>query len=221
MLDRAGIVGEDGPTHHGTFDISYLRMVPHFVIMTPCDENELRRMLLTALEYGDGPIAVRFPRGSVASVEPIENPAPLEVGRGIVLREGSDASIFAVGTMVRAADEAADILKSDGVSVTVVNARFVKPLDGELLIQCAGSGAPVFTCEENIIAGGFGDAISELLENEGMKNRLVRIGIPDRFVPHGRRDELLAEVGLSSDKIAATVIGILRDKSSIDSGGTR
>ncbi len=219
VLDRAGIVGEDGPTHHGAFDISYLRMVPHFVIMTPCDENELRCMLLTALEYRDGPIALRFPRGRVVGVRPVENPAPLEIGRGMTFREGEDASIFAVGTMVRAADEAADILKSDGVSVAVVNARFVKPLDSELLLGHAGSGAPIFTCEENSITGGFGDAIAALLGGAGMKNRLTRIGIPDRFVPHGRRDELLDELGLSPAKIAATVMRILREKSSTDGGG--
>jgi len=221
VLDRAGIVGEDGPTHHGAFDISYLRLVPNFVIMTPCDENELRCMLLTLLEYGDGPIAVRFPRGSVVGVKPIKEPAPLEVGRGTTLREGSDAALFAIGTMVRTAEETAVLLKDNGVSVTVVNARFVKPLDGELLLGCARSGVPVFTCEENIVAGGFGDAVSELLEDEGMKNRLTRIGIPDRFVPHGRRDELLDEVGLSADRIAATVMRVLQEKPSIESGGMR
>ncbi len=217
-LDRAGIVGEDGPTHHGSFDLSYLRMIPNIVLMTPRDENELRRMLLTALEYAHGPIAVRFPRGAVVGVEPDEEIDTIEIGTGEMLREGSDAALFAVGTMVRAALDAAGILAGEGVSVAVVDARFIKPLDEDLLCGCARSGIPVFTCEENMSAGGFGDAVAELLESKAMRNRLVRIGIPDRFVPHGRREELLDEVGLSPEKIAAAVMRVVRHESSLDSG---
>ncbi len=217
-LDRAGIVGEDGPTHHGAFDLSYLRMIPNIVLMTPRDENELRRMLLTALEYTHGPIAVRFPRGAVVGVEPDKEIGTIEIGRGEMLREGSDAALFAVGTMVGAAEEAAGILAGKGVSAAVVNARFIKPLDEDLLCACARSGLPVFTCEENMSAGGFGDAVAELLESKAMRNRLVRIGIPDQFVPHGRREELLDEVGLSPEKIAATVMRVVRHEPSTDSG---
>lgn len=217
-LDRAGIVGEDGPTHHGAFDLSYLRIVPNIVIMTPRDENELRRMLRTALEYDRGPIALRFPRGAVAGVEPTEELDTIQIGTGEMLREGNDAALFAVGTMVRAAVEAANILAGEGISVAVVDARFIKPLDEDLLCGCAQSGLPVFTCEENMSAGGFGDAVAELLESKAMHNRLVRIGIPDQFVPHGRREELLDEVGLSPEKIAAAVMRVVRHESSIDSG---
>jgi 1-deoxy-D-xylulose-5-phosphate synthase len=217
-LDRAGIVGEDGPTHHGAFDLSYLRMIPSIVLMTPRDENELRRMLLTALEYTHGPIAVRFPRGAVVGVEMDEEIDTIQIGTGEMLREGSDAALFAVGTMVRAAAEAAGILADEGFSVAVVDARFIKPLDEDLLCGCARSGLPVFTCEENMSAGGFGDAVAEMLESKAMRNRLVRIGIPDQFVQHGRREELLDEVGLSPKKIAAAVMRVVRHEPSIDSG---
>lgn len=219
VLDRAGIVGEDGPTHHGSFDLSYLRMIPGMVVMTPADEYELKRMLLTALTYNDGPIALRFPRGAARGVEMKEVAEPVEIGKGELIRKGEDAVLLAVGTMVEAADLAAGIIAESGVSATVVDARFVKPLDRDLIIECAGSGSPVFTVEENVIAGGFGDAVAELLAGDGMRNRVVKMGIPDRFVPHGKRSELLGEMELSPECIARRVMKELRSGLPLDRGG--
>jgi 1-deoxy-D-xylulose-5-phosphate synthase len=213
ILDRAGIVGEDGPTHHGTFDLSYLRVIPGMVIMTPGNGEELRSMLETVRLYDEGPIALRFPRGAVRGGVTGE-PAPVAIGRGVVLAEGGDATILALGTMVEPAIEAHGILRGEGVNAAVINARFIKPVDEELIIERAGGGAPIITLEENAVIGGFGDAVAELLADRGMTNQLLRIGLPDRFVPHGKRDILLEEFGLTSRSIAARIRGLSTARSS-------
>ena len=219
ILDRAGLVGEDGPTHHGAFDMSYLRIVPGMVIMTPADGAELERMLDLALDYDEGPLAVRFPRGAVPERNVTAQSGQLEIGRGELLRKGADAALFAVGTMVATALNAAELLASQGMEVSVVNARFVKPLDRELVLTAASGNIPVVTVEENALNGGFGEAVAQLLESEGRTNRIVRIGLPDRFTPHGKRAELLEEVGLVPGKIAERVAAAVEGRTDSDIGG--
>jgi len=205
ILDRAGLVGEDGPTHHGAFDLSYLRLVPDIVIMSPKDEHELEDMLEFTLGYNDGPIALRFPRGAATGMER-RGSSPIEVAKGEVLRKGKDIAIISVGTMVYPSLEAAAMLSKHGISATVVNARFIKPMDEELFLNIAGGLKRIFTIEENSILGGFGDAVQELVNDEGLNLRVTRFGIPDRFIPHGKREELLEEIGLTAEKIAQKII---------------
>ncbi len=219
ILDRGGVVGEDGPTHHGSFDLSYLRLIPGMILMAPSDEEELRRMLLAALLYDKGPIAMRFPRGAAVGVELSEKIVPIELGTGKLLRKGSDATIIAVGSMVGIAGKAAAKLADGGVEASVINARFIKPLDEDLILSSIGPNTPVFTLEENAKIGGFGDAVSALLSDRGLENRMIRIGIPDHFVPHGRREDLLDEMGLSPEKIAQHVMKVLHTETPSDHGG--
>ena len=200
-LDRAGLVGDDGPTHHGVFDLSYLRHVPGMVVMAPRDEGELRRMLSTALSYS-GPAAVRYPRGCGPGRGLSEQLQPLEIGRAEMLRDGDHVAILAIGSMVDAALEAADKLGAEGISAAVVNARFAKPLDGELICELAGRCGAVVAVEENVVAGGFGSGIVELLAARGVPAAVEIVGLPDAFVPHGNRDELLARYGLDPNGIA-------------------
>jgi 1-deoxy-D-xylulose-5-phosphate synthase len=220
ILDRAGLVGEDGPTHHGAFDLSYLRLVPGMVIMAPRDEEELRCMMLTALAYDAGPIAIRFPRGSVAGIEPRAKRSAVEIGKGELLREGTDASLIAVGSMVRVAQAAAETLSREGVSVSIVDAKFVKPLDADLILSIARPGIPVYALGEGAVPGGFGDALLELFAERGLQVPVTIMGIPDRFVPHGKRDELLDEIGLAPDAVAAAVLREIKTRSGAGRGGT-
>lgn len=204
MIDRGGLVGDDGPTHHGTFDLSYLRAVPNLVLMSPKDENELGRMVRTALDYGAGPVAIRYPRGSGLGVPLESEPSALPVGKGELLREGPDLTIVAIGSMVAASVAAARELAAAGIESTVVNARFVKPLDAELILGTALSTGRLLTIEENVIRGGFGDGIMELLLSHGADGVKVRaMGLPDRFVTHGSRAELIKELDLGVDAIVA------------------
>ena len=209
VLDRAGLVGEDGPTHHGAFDLSYLRLVPNVVLMSPKDEVELVSMLELQLEYNDGPIAVRFPRGGVVG-EVIAQETNIEIGRGEVLKEGCDLAIIAIGTMVYPALETSRLLAEEGLNASVINARFVKPIDEELILSLAENGIPIFTAEENTVVGGFGDAVLELIAKNGLNHPVYRIGLPDRFVTHGKRNELLEEVGLSPVKMADFITNTLK-----------
>ncbi|MCR4425473.1 MAG: 1-deoxy-D-xylulose-5-phosphate synthase, partial [Firmicutes bacterium] len=212
-LDRAGIVGEDGYTHQGSFDVALLRHVPNMVLMAPKDEAELMRMLHTGLEL-DSPCAVRYPRSEARGV-PVAFPLePLEVGRGEVLREGGDCAIFALGPMVWPALEAARLLSGRGISCAVVNARFVKPLDTDLLLRVAESTGTVLTVEDACLPGGFGSAVLEALAEAGMSDvALSRLGIPDRFVEHGTRQEILSKIGLDARGIASAVQGMLASRS--------
>ncbi len=204
-IDRAGPVGNDGPTHHGMFDLSYLRVFPGMTIMAPKDENELQHMLLTALLH-PGPVAVRYPRGSGYGVPLDQCLSPLEIGRGEVLREGGGGAILAIGSMVRPSLSAAELLAGEGISLTVVNARFVKPLDRQLIVDMARRYGRLVTVEENAIDGGFGSAVLELLEEEGLYDvRVKRLGYPDRYVEQGEQSELRALYGLDPEGIARSI----------------
>lgn len=202
-LDRAGVVGEDGPTHHGAFDLSYLRMVPNLVVMAPRDEQELRSMLLTALQL-EQPSAIRYPRGAgfgAAQVEPTE----LEVGKAEVLEQGRDAAVIGIGVMATLARQAAARLRREGISLQVVNARFCRPLDVELYLSILKKYRKVVTVEENVLAGGFGSAIDELAQEAGAACRILRLGLPNVFVPHASRTDLLARYRLDEEGIAMQI----------------
>jgi 1-deoxy-D-xylulose-5-phosphate synthase len=205
-LDRAGLVGDDGPTHHGAFDIAYLRCLPNIVLMAPRDEAMLTRMLRTALTYDGGPIALRYPRGEGVGVPMPRTIAPIEIGRGEVLREGDRVAIVGYGTGVQKALEAADLLAEGGLDVTVADARFVKPLDGQLLGALAAEHELLVTVEEGVLAGGFGSAVWECLNDAGGHvPRILRVGLPDRYVTHGKPALLHAEVGFTGKAIAQRI----------------
>jgi 1-deoxy-D-xylulose-5-phosphate synthase len=202
-LDRAGVVGSDGPTHHGVFDLSYLRHLPNMTLMAPKDENELQHMIKTALDL-DGPVAVRYPRGNGYGVPLDQTLTTLPVGKGELLRSGKDGVIIAVGSMVRPALEASEILATEGLEVAVVNARFVKPLDRELLLSQALTTGRVLTVEENAVQGGFGTAVLELLEEEGVTGIAIRcLGYPDCYIEQGEQPELRSAFGLDAAGIAS------------------
>jgi len=202
-IDRAGIVGHDGETHQGIFDLSYLRMIPGLVVMAPRDEEELRRMLVTALMYRDGPVAIRYPRGPAAGVELSADPRPLTIGTWEGLRSGADAMILAVGPMVSEALRAAEQLEGRGISVGVVDARFVKPLDEAMLSRILSRSEYVLTVEENVLSGGFGSAVLEFAARVPREHRasVETIALPDKFVEHGSRAELRIRYGLTSDAL--------------------
>lgn len=200
-LDRGGLVGADGPTHHGVFDFSYLRHIPNLTIMAPRDEVELRRAMATAL-VADGPLAYRYPRGNGLGLA-LDSPCePVPLGQGEKLRDGTDGVIFAAGTTVAAALAAAERLAAEGTRLAVVDPRFLKPLDRELITGEARRCALVITVEENVLAGGFGSAVLELLAEEGISCRVLRLGLPDAFVEQGSQNELHARYGLDADGIA-------------------
>lgn len=200
-IDRAGVVGNDGPTHHGLFDLSYLRTFPNMVVMAPKDENELRHMLATAIRY-HGPIGIRYPRGSGLGVPLDQSLTSLEIGRGEILREGEQGAIIAVGTMVNPALLAAEGLAGEGLSFSVMNARFVKPLDREGILALARQTGVIITVEENVLEGGFGTAVLELLEDEGLEEvRVRRLGFPDHYIEQGEQSELRAMYCLDTEGI--------------------
>lgn len=211
-LDRAGVVGSDGPTHHGLYDLSYLRSMPHIIIMAPKDENELRHMLKTAIETPH-PVAVRYPRAKGLGVKLDKILKTLPIGKGEVLREGEDVAILAIGRMVHPSVQAAERLSEDGIEATVVNARFVKPLDEELIVRLASSIPWLVTVEENALKGGFGSAVLELLEEKGLSRVMVhRIGIPDEIVPHGDTTLLLSKYGLDEKGIYQQIKKLLAEQ---------
>ncbi len=208
-LDRAGIVGEDGPTHHGVFDLSFLRSIPNMVLMSPKDENELQHMLKTAVDY-NGPIAVRYPRGKGVGVELDEELRQLEIGKGELLREGKDLLIVAIGSTVQSAVEAAARLEADGINAAVINARFVKPLDRDLILTWAQKTRRIITVEENVLQGGFGSAVFEMLQDEGFFPKACkRLGIPDQFIPQGGQALLRNMYGIDSDAIESAAHHLL------------
>lgn len=204
-LDRAGLVGADGPTHHGVFDLTLLRMLPKMVIMAPKDEAELRNMLYTAIEYKDGPIALRYPRGSAQGVEINDGFEQIQIGTSEVLKKGKDIAILAVGNMVRFASQAADKLIKDGIDTEVINVRFIKPLDAKLLDEVAKNFDKIITVEENSIVGGFGSGVLEYFADCGYKNNILRLGLPDEYVEHGTQDELYKMLKIDGDGIADNV----------------
>lgn len=208
-MDRAGIVGEDGPTHHGAFDLTYLRSLPNMVLMAPKDENEMQHMLKTAVEY-PGPAAVRYPRGKGEGVELDEELCAINIGEAEELKTGKDAAILAIGNMVYPALRAAEELEREGINVAVINARFVKPLDREMIIKIAKEIGLILTVEENMLQGGFGSAVLELLEQGNIGSAVVkRMGIPDKFVEHGAPGLLREKYGLCKEGIAEGVRSLL------------
>jgi 1-deoxy-D-xylulose-5-phosphate synthase len=215
-VDRGGLVGADGPTHHGVLDLSYLRCVPDLVVAAPKDGNEMRDLLWTGLEQTDGPFAFRFPRQTVPQgFDPARPPQVLPIGSWEVLMPGSDVAFLAVGTMIAPALGARELLAEQGISAAVVNCRFVKPMDLELLRQVHDECKLLVTVEENSLVGGFGDGVLEALEASGLSNDgVVRIGLPDRFVTHGTRDQLLEEVGLTDERLAETAAEEYRRRTS-------
>ncbi|MEX2356532.1 MAG: 1-deoxy-D-xylulose-5-phosphate synthase [Thermaerobacterales bacterium] len=202
-LDRAGLVGADGETHQGAFDIVYLRCIPNMVIMSPKDENELQHMMATALAYEDGPIALRYPRGNGVGVAMDTELSPLAIGKAEQLRQGSDIALIALGPFVQRALAAAEILAQAGVEATVINARFAKPLDEELLTEVLASVPAVVTVEEGVIKGGFGSAVLEICSDEGLTPVIKRLGLPDTFIEHGDPEHFYSELGLTGEGIAA------------------
>jgi 1-deoxy-D-xylulose-5-phosphate synthase len=193
-VDRAGLVGDDGPTHHGVFDLTYLGMLPNMAVLAPSDEAELAEMLELALSRGE-PAAIRYPRGGSGAAE--RPRSPVEWGRAEVIGEGGNGAVLALGSMLRPCLEAAA-----GLGLAVVNCRFAKPLDEELIVRLSGRYPHMATVEENVLAGGFGDSVSRVLQRAGMRTELLRIGLPDRFIEHGPRPTLLELSGLSPDGIA-------------------
>ncbi|MFZ0928688.1 MAG: 1-deoxy-D-xylulose-5-phosphate synthase [Syntrophobacteraceae bacterium] len=208
-MDRAGLVGEDGPTHHGLFDLSYLRSMPNMVVMAPKDENELQHMLKTAVDH-DGPAAVRYPRGNVIGVKLDDELMALEIGKGELLRPGKDLAIVAIGSTVQSAIEAAERLASEGIEAAVINARFVKPLDRELIMTWAEKTGRVITVEEGTLQGGFGSAVLEMFEEESFfPKALKRLGVSDCFVPHGSQTILRNLCGIDTDAIESAAHKLL------------
>ncbi len=205
VLDRAGLVGADGPTHHGTFDLTYLRMIPGMVVMAPKDESELRNMVFTAVKYESGPVAIRYPRGNAIGVPMKDNFDLLEIGKGEIIREGKDAALLAVGAMVDYSIKAAKILESEGINCEIVNMKFIKPLDEKLLDDVAGRHSRIITLEENALIGGFGSGVLEYFAEKNYKNDVLRIGLPDKFIDHGTQPELHHLLGIDHEGIAAKV----------------
>ena len=214
VLDRAGLVGADGPTHHGAFDLSYLRLIPGMVVMAPKDESELRDMLYTATTYKKGPIAMRYPRGNGIGVPLKPGFDAIPIGKAEIIRPGKDIALLGVGLMVQHARQAADVLEKEGVSCEVVNMRFVKPLDEVLLKDVASRFTNVLTVEDNVMIGGLGSAVAEFFAANGITNVRLRIhGIPDKFIEHGTPAELYKALRLDPQGIASLVkecIGMLR-----------
>ncbi|MBA2256482.1 MAG: 1-deoxy-D-xylulose-5-phosphate synthase, partial [Thermoleophilaceae bacterium] len=206
-MDRAGLVGDDGPTHHGAFDISYQRCLPNITLMAPRDEAMLTHMLHTAIAWEGGPVALRYPRGEAEGVELPARPERIEVGRGELLREGSGVAFLGYGYGVPLAIGAADRLAEHGVEATVADARFAKPLDGELVDSLAREHELLVTVEENVLQGGFGSAVLERLADGDapVGVRVLRVGLPDRYVAHGKPALLREEVGLTPEAIAERV----------------
>jgi 1-deoxy-D-xylulose-5-phosphate synthase len=214
-MDRAGLVGDDGPTHHGAFDIAYLRCLPNIVLMAPRDEAMLVRMLRTAVSHDDGPIALRYPRGEAVGVPLPDEPRPIEVGTGEILREGGRVAVVGYGTGVQKGLEAADLLADRGLEVTVADARFAKPLDAPLLAQLAGEHELLVTVEEGVLMGGFGSAVWETLNDGGLTPRILRVGLPDRYVTHGKPALLHEEVGYTGERIAERIEAAVADPRSV------
>lgn len=208
VLDRGGIVGEDGPTHHGLFDIAYLRHLPNMVVMAPKDENELQHMLYTALNY-NGPVTIRYPRGEGAGVFLEEDLRRIGIGEGEIITDGTDAFILAFGNTVMPALQASKAMAAEGISVGVANLRFAKPLDKELVLAITNRVERLVTVEEHILAGGFGSAILELLADAGKGMEVKRLGIPDEYIEHGSQKILRSKYALDTEGIVSALKGLL------------
>ncbi len=210
-LDRAGLVGADGPTHHGVFDYSFLRHIPNLVFVSPRNEIELQRAMITAANF-DGPFAYRYPRGRGEGLTLSSNPQPLEIGKGELLRDGKDVAIFAIGTSVQESLVAAELLAKEGVEVAVIDARFIKPLDEKLILEYARKTGRILTVEENVVQGGFGSAVLEVLAAHGLLVTADQIGLPDDFVEQGTQAELRARYGIDAAGIKARLQSFCLEK---------
>jgi len=198
-IDRAGLVGADGPTHSGNYDLSYLRCIPNMIVMAPCDENECRQMLYTAFQQ-DGPTAVRYPRGKGIGIEPNIAMQAFEIGKGDMIREGSTIAILLFGSLL---DEA--IHTADRLNASLINMRFVKPLDVEMIKSLAESHELLVTLEDNAISGGAGSAVNEYLNSQAIQTPIINLGIPDKYIEHATREEQLDVIGLTGEKIVNTI----------------
>jgi 1-deoxy-D-xylulose-5-phosphate synthase len=212
-IDRAGLVGADGETHQGVFDIAFLRHVPNMVLMMPKDENEGQHMVYTAINYDDGPIAMRFPRGNGLGVPMDEELKSIPIGTWEVLKEGEDGAIITFGTTIPMAMKAAEALEKQGISVKVVNARFIKPLDEKMLNQIFSKNIPILTIEEAVLQGGFGSFVLEYAHDQGYYHQAIdRMGIPDQFIEHGDVDSLLEEIGMTTSEVVKRMTILARKK---------
>ncbi|HEX8712684.1 MAG TPA: 1-deoxy-D-xylulose-5-phosphate synthase, partial [Terracidiphilus sp.] len=207
-MDRAGLSGDDGPTHHGLFDIAYLRGIPEMTLMAPKDEDELADMMKTALDL-PGPSAIRYPRGAVAGVVRKAEPETLPIGQAEVIEDGSDIAIFGLGPMLSMARDLGALLKREGYSAAVVNPRFVKPLDREVLERYARRVTAFVTFEDHVKMGGFGTAVAEALDEMGLAVPVVRVGWPDQFIEHGKVDQLRVRYGLTAEAALKEVLPLL------------
>jgi 1-deoxy-D-xylulose-5-phosphate synthase len=209
-MDRGGLSGDDGPTHHGLFDISYLRSVPNIIHMVPKDEDELQDMMYTAMLH-DGPSAVRYPRGIGPGVAVKEKPVALEIGKAEIIQDGTDVAIFGLGAMLPEAMRLAEMLERAGLHVAVVNPRFAKPVDRECVNLYGGRCSLVITMEDHVLAGGFGSAVLESLNELDLSVPVVRIGWPDEFIEHGKVDALRAKYGLTAEAAMEKARPFLRE----------
>jgi 1-deoxy-D-xylulose-5-phosphate synthase len=211
-IDRAGIVGEDGPTHNGLFDLSYLRHIPNLVVMAPKDDLELKTMLRLALDH-NGPVAIRYPKGKIPLINSrLKLPVLFKVGEAEILKDGTDVALIGIGSTVSTVLAAAEKLEKEGIHPMVINARFIKPLDMTLLSKVASLVPKIITVEDNVIQGGFGSAVLELLnEMELLHVRIKRLGIPDLFIEQGDTNELRKIYGLDEDSISSVVISFLKE----------
>ncbi|WP_453995113.1 1-deoxy-D-xylulose-5-phosphate synthase [Bacillus nitroreducens] len=212
-IDRSGLVGADGETHQGVYDIAFLRHIPNMVLMMPKDENEGQHMVNTAIQYDDGPIALRYARGNGLGVKMDEDLKVIPIGTWEVLRPGSDAVILTFGTTIQMALEAAEMLEKEDISVRVVNARFIKPLDNDMMHQILGSNLPVLTIEESVLMGGFGSAVLEFAgDHQYHDARIDRMGIPDQFIEHGSVSDLLREIGMTAENVVERIHKLVPNK---------
>ena len=209
-MDRAGLSGDDGPTHHGLFDIGYLRPVPNIIHMQPKDEDEFVDMLWTMANHHTGPIAIRYPRGAGTGAKPKATPKLLEIGKSEVVQHGKDVAIFGLGNMFEIAQEAAQKLEAQGYSVALINPRWIKPLDTGTLEFFARSVQVVCTLEDHVLMNGFGCGVMEHLYSQGLHTPVVRIGWPDQFIEHGTIPILREKHGLTSDALVEKVLPFLK-----------
>ncbi|GGM40305.1 1-deoxy-D-xylulose-5-phosphate synthase [Paraliobacillus quinghaiensis] len=212
-IDRSGLVGADGDTHHGVFDINFLRSLPNIVIMMPRDENECQHLVYTAIKYDNGPIAIRYPRGNVLGISMDDDLHQIEIGTWEVLKDGTDGVILTFGTTIGMALEASDVLRQEGLSIRVINARFIKPVDEEMLHNIFKAKLPIVTVEESVLNGGFGSSILEFAEIHNYSTKSVtRMGIPDVFIEHGKVELLLEQIGLTKKAVIKEIKKLLPTK---------
>ncbi|GAA0482057.1 1-deoxy-D-xylulose-5-phosphate synthase [Salinibacillus aidingensis] len=219
-IDRAGLVGADGETHQGVFDISFMRHIPNMVVMMPKDENEGQHMVYTAIEYNEGPIAIRYPRGNAKGIEVDETFKSIPIGSWEVLKEGHDGVILTFGTTIDMALKASEQLEQSGISIRVVNARFIKPLDEKMLKEIFSENIPVLTLEEHVLQGGFGSAVVEFAEERNLLGKICmkRMGIPDQFIEHGSVSELWDEIGLTTNEVVNSLKELIPNKLGLEQG---